>query len=390
MATFSKVSERQALKPRRDPYWQKLLAGCYLGFRKMTSGSAGNWSARYLDESQSPPKQVYKLLGDYSDTPDHMRFDAAQRDAHEWFKHLGKGGLPTVVTVKDACDKYVLHIAEKTSKKASDDAKARFESYVVDDKKLAATDLSKLTPAMVEAWRKRLRTRPTTSGPRRGEQRSDSSLNRDMTCFRAALNLAYRDGLVTSNFAWHSKLLPVKSADRKRETYLDLQQRRKLIAAAAPDLANLLRAMSLVPVRPGAIAALTVASYDKRLKTLSIGKDKAGRDRKIALPDASAKFFAQQCKGKLPSAPLLARSNGKAWDKDVWKYPVKDAVKKAKLPIEATIYTLRHSAITDLIHSGLDTLTVAQLSGTSILMIERHYGHLTREHSKSALEKLTL
>jgi integrase len=219
-----------------------------------------------------------------------------------------------------------------------------------------------------------------------------------MTCFRAALNLAFRDGLVTSDFAWRSKLLPVKGADRRRDVYLSTDQRRRLIAQLPADVADLLRGLSLVPLRPGALAALTVASYDKRLKMLTIGKDKAGKDRKIALPDATAAFFAGHCKNKLPTAPLLARSTGKAWDKDAWKKPIQDAVAAAnadatdadKLPAGVTCYAMRHSVITDLIHGGLDALTVAQLSGTSIVMIEKHYGHLTQEHARAALARLTL
>jgi integrase len=182
-----------------------------------------------------------------------------------------------------------------------------------------------------------------------------------MTCLRAALNLAYRDGLVTSDFAWRTKLLPVKNADQRRDVYLDVDQRRKLVSCAADDLANLLRGLSLVPLRPGALAALTVSSFDKRLKTLTVGKDKSGKDRKVSLPDATAAFFEQQTKDKLPGAPLLSRADGKQWDKDAWKYPVKDAAKAADLPNSVTAYTLRHSVITDLIHAGLDTLTVAQL-----------------------------
>jgi hypothetical protein len=60
MAIFSKVSERDKLKPRRDPYWQKLSKGCYLGFRKMTAGASGTWIARFLDTLNG--KQVYNRL----------------------------------------------------------------------------------------------------------------------------------------------------------------------------------------------------------------------------------------------------------------------------------------------------------------------------------------
>lgn len=80
------------------------------------------------------------------------------------------------------------------SERAGRDAEARFKNYVLNNTKLAATELTKLTPAQLESWRKSLRELPTRSGGRRGEQRSDSTLNRDMTCFRAALNLGYLDG----------------------------------------------------------------------------------------------------------------------------------------------------------------------------------------------------
>ncbi|AMO21679.1 tyrosine-type recombinase/integrase [Ramlibacter solisilvae] len=389
MATsLSKVAERHKLKPRRDPYWTKISKGCYLGYRKMSSTSEGTWLARLLDEGTG--KQVYKPLGSFSELPEHQRYDAALKAAMEWFEHLGRGGSAHAATVRDACDRYVEHVRESRGTRAADDVQARFRAYVLPDRKLTDVELTKLTPAHIEGWRKSLRERPTASGPRRGEKRSDSSLNRDMTCLRAALNLAYRDGLVTSDFAWRSKLLPVKNADRRRDIYLDADQRRQLVIHAPEELATLLRGLSLIPLRPGALAALTVASYDKRLKTLTIGRDKAGKDRKITLPDATATFFADLCKDKLPGAPLFSRASGKAWDKDAWKYPVKDAVTAAKLPDGVTCYAIRHSVITDLIHSGLDTLTVAQLSGTSVLMIERHYGHLTRDHARDALARLVL
>ncbi|MGH8225935.1 MAG: hypothetical protein ACRER1_07275 [Gammaproteobacteria bacterium] len=53
-------------------------------------------------------------------------------------------------------------------------------------------------------------------------------------------------------------------------------------------------------------------------------------------------------------------------------------------------YTLRHSTITDLVTGGLDLMTVAQVSGTSAAMIEKHYAHLQREHAAKALSGLAL
>jgi len=61
----------------------------------------------------------------------------------------------------------------------------------------------------------------------------------------------------------------------------------------------------------------------------------------------------------------------------------------ANLPATTTAYTMRHSVITDLVVGGLDLLTVAQLSGTSVAMIERHYGHLQQDRAAAALAMLT-
>lgn len=389
MATkIDTVSARDRLKPRREPYWHRVSKGCYVGFRKMTAGSEGTWVARAWNAAHG--KQEFRALGDFTPRPAHERFDRACRAAQDWFEHLGRGGFASVTTVRDACTKYVAHLRETRTARAADDAEKRFAAYVLPHAALADMELSKLTPAHIEAWRKALRDTPTRSGPRRGERRSDSTLNRDVTCFRAALNLAFADGHVTTDFAWRGKLVPIKNADRRRELYLDRAQRRALIDHAAPDLAAFLRGLSLLPLRPGALAALTVGDYDRRLKVLKIGKDKHGQDRKIKLPATTAAVFDEAVEGKLPAATLLARADGRAWDKDAWKGPVKAAAKAAGLPSATATYSIRHSVITDLVHGGLDLLSVAQLAGTSVVMIQEHYGHLRSEIAASALEKLVL
>ena len=148
--------------------------------------------------------------------------------------------------------------------------------------------------------------------------------------------------------------------------------------------------LSLVPLRPGALAGLTVAHFDRRLGVLTIGKDKTGRDRRIKLPEVAAEFFEGHAKDKLPAAPLLARADGSAWNKDAWKKPIRAAALKAKLPAAITAYAMRHSTITDLVTGGLPLLTVAQLSGTSVTMVEKHYGHLQAAQAADALAKLAL
>ena len=393
MATkIDSVTARDKLKLRREPYWHRVTKGAFLGYRKMMQGPGGTWVARILDETTE--KQIYKALGDFSDIPDHLRFDAAQSAAREWFTHLSKGGSKLVITLAEACKRYVAKARAEGRESSAIDLEGRFRRWVYSDTKLSNTPVMKLTPGVLNDWRNKLVNTPAieqdkTKIPSR--PRAASSVNRDMAVLRAALNLTLEDGHATSDSAWKTKLKPIKDADNRRECYLDIDQRRELIANADTDSAALIKALSLIPLRPGAVAALTVGQFDKRLGVLSVGKDKAGRDRKITLPASTAAFFEDQAKDKLPTAPLIARADGKFWNKDSWKVPFKYAAKAAGLPADAVAYNLRHSAITDLIVlHRLDTLTVAQLSGTSVMMIDKHYGHLLRDHAANALSKLAL
>jgi site-specific recombinase XerD len=387
------VEGRSKLKPRSPTYWQKLSNGCHLGFRKLTASSSGSWMAQAYDPETK--KQTRRTLGGLENITPNLQFNAAKKAAEAWFDHLGKGGNIETATIKEACQQYVKHVRRKKGDTQADDIEARFSRWVYETK-FANIELPKLTRKHVESWRRTLEDTPVIANPHREKakqvtrKRSPSSVNRDMTSLRASLNHAYDNAQVTSDLAWRVALRPIENADSSRDAYLDRQQRQALIDKAQPDVALFLRALAIVPLRPGALAALTVASFDKRLGVLTIGKDKAGRDRKIKLPESTASFFAERAKGKLPAAPLMARADGKAWDKDAWKRPVRAAATAAGLPVSVTAYALRHSSITDLVTGGLDLLTVAQLSGTSVAMIERHYGHLRADHAAAALAALAL
>lgn len=392
-ANISTVRAREALKPRHEPYFAKIETGQYLGFQKLTPSSTGNWVARSRDPDTG--KQTKRALGDFAHLQPSDRFDAARQAAAAWFAHLGRGGSTEVTTVRKACENYVAHLRAERGERVAHDFEMRFKRLVNPSKALADTELAKLTKAKVEQWRQQMSKTPAKV--RRDKRdtpltrpRAPGTINRDMTALRAALNYAHDNGLVTTDQAWRATLRAVPGADRRRSVYLDKAQRSKLIAEAAADLAAYLRGLSLVPLRPGALAALTAGDFDKRLRVLTIGRDKHGADRRITLPETTAEFFAEQARNKLPAAPLFARADGKPWDKDAWKKPLKVAATAAKLPPTVTAYTLRHSVITDLIGAGLDVLTVARLSGTSIAMIERHYGHLRAEHAVQALSSLAL
>lgn len=377
------VAARAKLAPRREPYWRRLAVGRHLGYRFMAADGDGTWVAKYRDDDTG--KRHYKALGTFDHLPPNARHDAATKAANAWFEHLGHGGTTETLTVKDACERYAADLERKKGAGAAADVLRRFNQYVYGTD-LAKIELDRLKPIHLETWRHALQDMPT----HRGEPRTASSLNRDMTCLRAALNLAHRDQLIVSDSAWAGKLLPIKNADKRRELYLDRDQRQALIDAASPDLAMFIKALCALPLRPGAMSALTVSNYDRRLRTINVATDKAGEGRRIALPDSTAALFDEAMRDKLPGALLFTRADGEQWIKDKWGCPFKAAAAAAGLPAGSTIYVLRHSLITDLVHAGVDLLTVAQISGTGLRMIEQNYGHLRSNVAASALEKVAL
>ncbi len=382
---LSKVKEREALRNQREPHWQRIRPGCFLGYRPSAREGMGTWIARAYDED----RRCYRLkaLGDFGKLPGRERFADAKREAEAFATLVEAGGHieERLETVEQACRRYTDSHPESVG---------RFTRHVYSDP-VAKVKLTRLRRNHLQAWRKRLEEKPAQvsrrkNGPQVTRDRAPSSVNRDMAMLRAALNKVLAPGAPGTEAAWQEALRAIRNADRQRTLFLDRDQRRALLENVATEAEPFVRALCLLPLRPGAVASLTAGNFDKRTSELTIGKDKSGKPRRILIPIAVADFFAVQAKGKLPHAPLLARFNGAPWDRDTWKKPIAEAAIAAKLPTGTSAYTLRHSTITDLVNGGLPLLAVAQISDTSAEMIERHYGHLCRHAAVEALAGLAL
>lgn len=385
MPDLSKVTEREALKERREPYWQRLRPGCFLGYRRSARGGAGTWIARAYDVDA----RIYRLkaLGSFGEHPSRERFTLAKQASEDFALLVERGGLSDekLDTVEDACRRFA------TSR---NEAGNRFRLYVYPDP-IAKVKLAKLRRSHVASWRARLEATPALvsrnkKGNRVTRPRSPATVNRDMAVLRTALGAVLPLGAPNTESAWQEALKPFKNAVKRRTLYLNRDQRRALVDAVDSEAEPFVRALCLLPLRPGAVAALTVDDFDKRTAELTISKDKAGSRRRIVIPAMAVQLFTTASTDKPPTAPLFTRKNGKAWDKENWKHSIADAARAANLPPNVIAYTLRHSTITDLVMSGLPLLTIAQISGTSAEMIEKHYGHLVSDAAVEALASLAL
>ena len=159
-----------------------------------------------------------------------------------------------------------------------------------------------------------------------------------------------------------------------RMTILTEDQENAWIAAARPDVADLLTALKMTGARFGEIRAANVGDLSGSRLTLS---GKTGR-RTINLSVDKAAWFAGLANGRNPDLPLVSRRDGGRWAEEAVG-PAAVAAKAAGLPDGVTSYCLRHGFISRALAQGVPVLAVAMHCGTSAQMIEHSYAKFSRD-----------
>jgi site-specific recombinase XerD len=370
-----KIKVQAKLLPRREPYWGAPLASdLTLGFRKIDA-QRGTWIARKRKDNKpgkGEGRYAYKALGAVSERND---FETARESALKWREAADAGVTDELVTVSDACREYVVHLRTEKGDDSARDAELRFTRTVF-GMPIGSAAIAKIRTPRIREWRD-------------GLDLSKGSANRTLTALKAALNLAVRNRRVMPGVAreW-GDVKPFKDATSRRTLFLDLKQRRRLLENAQGGIRDLMEAVALTGARAGELTKATCAQFDQRLKTMTfVGKTGT---RTVPLSNAAVAVFKRAVKSKLPAAPLFTRDDGKPWGPSDWDELVRTAAAAAKLPKGTCLYTLRHSFITQAITDGMTTLDVARLCGTSVGMIEKHYGHLVADAARKRLSAVTM
>lgn len=368
---------RDKLEPRREPYWSRIQTGLFVGYRKPEQGQ-GTWIARRRSEDG---KQLYKALGTFDG------YDDAVKAANLWANAIDAGVSSKGMTVKQACEHYVKHLGLHKGRLSERDAEGRFKRLVY-DARLGKIDLSKLRTSDVTAWLSAQVVQDEDDAEDEDDlRRAKDSANRNLASLKAALNLALRDRLVATDAGWKT-VSKFKDVGRRRDAFLPGPQRKALVDACPEDLRRLVTALLLTGARPGELASTNVQQFDREQGTLAMS-GKTGH-RVVTLSSAAIEFFSDCAKDKIGNAPLLANDFGQRWNKDMWKKPFKAAAIAANLPSTAVMYSLRHTAISEMIAAGMDSFIVARLAGTSTTMIDQHYGHLRHDKTRARLDAVAI
>jgi integrase len=391
---------RDRLNAGAAPHWRtitpKLL---HLGYRRRRKGKPGYWLVRrYLGlDAGGVGRYQTTTLGladDFQDADgEHvLSFADAQRLAQAAQPHVRRGAL----TVAEALERYVAWM--RSEGKATADEVARRAARLILPQ-LGTVRVSELTTEQLNRWRDAMATSPallrTANGATQnfrptpdtdeGRRVRRSTANKLVTIVKAALNHAFKEGLVHDDKEWR-KFKPFSNVDAARPGYLNVEQAQRLINAADREsgFRDVVHAALLTGCRYGELCRLRVADFADG--KIAIRRSKTGKPRDVRLTDEGVTFFEQLTAGREGEETMLVnRRLGREWRKSEQARPMRAACERAKIK-PLGFHQLRHTWASLAVMNGVPLIVVAHnLGHKDTRMVEKHYGHLSESYMDEAI-----
>ena len=302
-----------------------------------------------------------------------------------------------LVTVRDLLHHYETDCRERGTQYDREAARVKIALQSLG----ADTPARDLTAARIAAWRTELRE---------GRSLSPRSCNAYVAIVRAALNLAVDRGLLQESPLKRLRALP---EPQRQPPALAERQVAALLAACRvwerwerPPRED--RRRQYLPIvtrvllgyytggRPEAIDALRWRDIDLARELLVIPETKSHRNVVCPLdPELTAHLRAVHTAHR--PAPddlvLLAPRTRRAVVN--WRPPWERLLRLAnrhleaeeRIPLTAPLHALRHSRITHLLLAGTSPQVVAQVTGTSLVMLQKHYAHVMVRGLREELDR---
>ena len=315
----NKIASRAAraslpIDPR--PVWRELERGLLsIGYRRTPGG--GVWVGRRYAGSQ---KYVQKSLGNADDrTPaDGVRvldYVQACKACRAWYN---EAITPVEVTVAIVLENYLKFLAGKG--KATRTTESRINHDILPS--VGHVPLVSLTTAKIEGWLHALAarprharaprgqpSRPLTSKVEDGGRKRRASASRTFTVLRAALNLAYRQGLIDTDAAWR-RVDTFKNVNKPSIRWFTNDEIAKMLVVVNGDFRPLFVAALVTGARYGELCRLKVKDFSHG--SVFVEKSKSGKPRHIRLTDEGIAFFRSIVSDR-DGEELMFMHNGREW-----------------------------------------------------------------------------
>jgi integrase len=379
-------------------HWQRLHPGIAIGYRRPDSGGAGVWWIRVRIAGRYLVNSLEVAADDHAASDGRMilSWREAQIKVLDRAKQQTHDGPTTVETLIEL---YLADLRARKGDQAAHEAGLTLARHFLPA--FRGRRPADLVDSDIRTWRNELVNNVRSKdGPKRGNKgrdmplaegsvevvqlrRAQDSANRILNVVRALLNYGHRTGLIASDLAWR-QVKPFRAVGSARKVILTDDEAQRLLDSSGPGLREL-NAMGLwTGARWGELANARVRDFDPDSRTLGLN-GKTG-PRTIHLPTDAVLLLRRLAAGKKPTDYLLIPLNGHRWTENLHRLPFKKAVAKAGLDQQVTFYSLRHSYISRALKHLVPVKALADHTGTSIAMIERHYAKFAQTDRRQYAE----
>lgn len=370
---------RLKLPVARKPVFARIGPGLSLGYRR--NQTAGTWVLKIADGRGGRTTTAIGHADDFdeADGTDFLTFWQAQEKA----KLVARKGKDSAqpLTVQAAADTYLEWLTAKNPRTAAD-TKGRLEKHFLP--KFGSKLISSLTKTMLDGW---LAGLVANSPEPEKVRRSKDSANRVLTMVKALLNHTIRDAAngIGDDSAWRH-VRPFQGVAKPREVRFTQEEVERLLACC-PDKATrkLLTGAFLTGARYGELIEARVGHFDNRSQTLRVNVSKTGA-RTIVLQSSASEFFTKLTRDRESDEHIFNREDGSRWKRSDQTRPIKEALERAGLPGEGSIYALRHTYISQAIEGGVPLNIIADNCGTSVRMIEKTSAKILAEKRREFIQ----
>jgi len=399
------------LPVRREPHWHLVAPGQHLGYRKVAE-RRGTWIARYT----TPSGRRFQALAVADDTVDAdggrvLDYTQAVNRARQWFNDTsnadGHGIHHGPYSVRDAARTWI--DAWKGSKTSKSNAEGDLKHHILPA--LGDIEVARLKRSQIQAWLLHLAKKPPVkmlartesekklSPSRRSKilydpddpetiRKRRATANRIFNSLSAVLNLAYRNGHVTSKTEWET-VEKFADVSRARREFLTVEEACRVLGACPEDFRNLVQAALITGCRYGELGHMKVQQYAASIHAISLVQGKTKREKWVYLTDEETAFFDECTKGKPPQELIFRRTDGESWNKSNQQERMAAALETAGIHRPIYFHTLRHTFASLLVMNGASLQLVAnQLGHTSTRMADQHYAHLSPHYIGSTVRAI--
>lgn len=248
-----------------------------------------------------------------------------------------------------------------------------------------------LKPVHVTGWLAKM-AKPRDTKKHKGVKWGPTYQNMALRTLVAAFNWAMGQGLISGHCLQNSKAVKIRGRKRSRgqEAYISPATWKRLIekvGATNFGFANILRLLHGTGCRPGEAYNVEARYYHRADRCVVYpgqpGPDdyawknarRTGKDRVIFLSDELAEMV-EGLIAKHPEGPIFRTNRKSMWVQEAMSVNLRWYSKKLGITPAPTAYGFRHTYATDWLLNGGSIKVLADLIGTSVSMIERHYGHI--------------